>query len=185
MRVEVASHDFSTVDLYGKNGDLLIPAHTITGQLSTFCSTEWKARVSERYLRRAYDYKASELVSWIGFSYDERRRIKSHQGRIYPLAALVLRRHDCVRIIQQAGLPVPRKSRCWCCPHQTPGEWRELPADELAAAEELDEEIRAEDVERGHAGVFLHRSRRPLMIALDADGNDEEPMSCQSGMCFT
>jgi hypothetical protein len=122
---------------------------------------------------------------WIGFSFDERRRIKSHQGRIYPLAALVVRRADCVRIIQTAGLPVPRKSRCWCCPHQTPSEWRELPSDELAAAAELDDAIRAEDQARGHDGVFLHRSRKPLVEAMNDSGNEEgEPMPCQSGMCF-
>jgi hypothetical protein len=184
LRVEVASHELATVDVHGKNGDLLLPVHTNTGQLPTFCSNEWKARVSERYLRQTYGYKASELINWIGFSFDERRRIKSHQSRIYPLAALVVRRADCVRIIQRAGLPVPRKSRCWCCPHQTPSEWRELPPDELAAAVALDAELRAEDIERGHAGVYLHRSRRPLMDAICDSGNEGEPMPCQSGMCF-
>jgi hypothetical protein len=184
MRVEVASHELATVDLYGKNGDLLLPVHTNTGQLPTFCSNEWKARVSERYLRQEYGYKTKELLMWIGFSFDERRRIKSHQGRIYPLAALVVRRADCVRIIQRAGLPVPRKSRCWCCPHQTPSEWRELPSDELAAAAGLDEAIRTEDQARGHPGVFLHRSRKPLMDAMNDNGNEGDPMPCQSGMCF-
>lgn len=48
--VEIAPHDLSTVDLYGKNGDLLVPAYTGggDGKLPTFCSTEWKKRVVAR-----------------------------------------------------------------------------------------------------------------------------------------
>lgn len=39
LEVEVASHDYATVDLYGLNGDLLIPAYTgDSGALPGFCS---------------------------------------------------------------------------------------------------------------------------------------------------
>jgi hypothetical protein len=54
----------------------------------------------------------------------------------------------------------------------------------LAAAAVLDEATRSEDQARGHPGVFLHRNRKPLMDAMGEDGNEGEPMPCQSGMCF-
>jgi hypothetical protein len=39
LEVEVAPHSLATVGLYGKNGDLLIPAFTANGgKLPTFCS---------------------------------------------------------------------------------------------------------------------------------------------------
>ena len=186
LRIEVADHEHATVDLYGNNGDLLLPAHTKTGKLQTFCSGEWKQRVSERYLRARYGYKTSEIVAWLGFSYDERRRIKSHDRRVYPLAVNVLRRADCVRIIQHAGLAVPRKSRCWCCPHQTRTEWQELPADELSAAVLIDEEIRDADFANGRSGFYLHSSRKPLAEAINDDEGDKEDTGrpCQEGWCF-
>lgn len=45
IEIHVAPHSLSTVDLYGLNGDLLVPAYTPTGKLPKFCSTEWKTRV--------------------------------------------------------------------------------------------------------------------------------------------
>jgi len=186
MAVEIAPHSLATVDVYAHNGDMLMPAHTATGQMKTFCSGEWKARVSARYLRSTYGYKSGDTLTWIGFSLDERRRIKSHDGRIYPLAALGLRRSDCIRIIQAAGLPVPRKSRCWCCPHQTLAEWRELPPEELAAAAALDNDIREQDIADGHDGLWLHRSRVPVLDAISQRDTDPQTsfLDCTSGLCF-
>jgi len=186
LRVEIAPHSLSSVDLYAHNGDLLLPAHTRTGTLSSFCSGEWKRNVVQRYLRQEYGYTARHIVMWIGFSYDELRRIKGHDGRIYPLAALVLRRADCVRIVQSAGLPVPRKSRCWCCPHQDTGEWAELSDEECEQAIAIDDAIHREDIANGNTGVYLHRSRKPLRDALLANNDTpgEQPRPCQSGMCF-
>lgn len=34
IQIEVARHDLATVDLYGKNGDILIPAYTTGGQVN-------------------------------------------------------------------------------------------------------------------------------------------------------
>lgn len=48
LDLHIAPHNLATVDLYGKNGDLLMPLYTSTGKLSTFCSGEWKARVVDR-----------------------------------------------------------------------------------------------------------------------------------------
>lgn len=52
LSFKVASHKLATVDLYGHNGDLLLPCFTQTGKLPTFCSDEWKKMVVRRALRQ-------------------------------------------------------------------------------------------------------------------------------------
>lgn len=184
MVVEVASHDLATVDLYGHNGDLLLPVYTQTGKLSTYCSNEWKARVCQRYLRAQGIMAATQ---WIGFAFDERKRWNNPEEdgpwkRRYPLVELMVRTVDCPAIIASVGLPVPHKSRCWNCPHQTNEEWRELTPEEFEKACLLDEQVR-EDDEMG--GVFLHQSRVPLREAdLNAPDRKEPNRQCGLGLCM-
>jgi len=183
LDLHIAPHDLATVDIYGKNGDLLIPAYTDTGKLPTFCSNEWKQRVVHRYARQVLGC-GTDMVNWIGFSLDELKRVKGEDGRCYPLIDLMLTRADCEYIIEAAGLPLPRKSRCWMCPHQENAEWREVRGrPELwRQAIELDQEIRDND-ERG--GVFLHIRRVPLAAAnIDADDRREPNRQCAFGLCF-
>lgn len=184
MQVEVAPHDLATVDLYGKNGDLLLPVYTATGKLPTYCSNEWKSRVIHRYLR---SLGISSAVQWIGYAYDERRRWDKPQEpgpwtRRFPLVDLMIRQADCPAIVASVGLPPVLKSRCWNCPHQTNAEWRELPPEEFAKACDLDDEIREND-DRG--GVFLHQSRVPLRQAdLSAPDRREPDRQCGLGLCM-
>lgn len=183
LPIHIAGHDLATVDTHGKNGDLLLPAFTKTGKLQTYCSTEWKRRVVERYARRTLGM-VGELTHWIGFSLEERKRVKGNDGRRYPLLDLLMTRADCERIIREAGLPLPHKSRCWMCPHQTNAEWREVQADPAlwAQAVELDVEIRDAD-DRG--GVWLHRSLIPLEQApLDKESGRDVGQQCGLGLCF-
>ncbi len=187
LTVEVAPHSLSTVDLYAKNGDLLLPVFTETGKLPTFCSIEWKARVVQRHLR-ATGIEAANL--WIGFSLEEKKRVKSQPDgpwqRSYPLLDLYLTRADCEQIIQRAGFPIPQKSACFMCPHRTNEEWRAVRdqyPDQWSEAIRLDAEIREAD-ERG--GVYLHRSLLPLdQVDLDAPEKLGAPeRQCGMGMCF-
>lgn len=183
LDLHIASHDLATVDMYGKNGVLLLPVFTATGKLQTFCSNEWKARVVERYARTVLSLP-KPYTNWIGFSLDEAGRVKGNDGRRYPLLELSLTRADCLRIITSAGLPPPPKSRCYICPHQHNAEWREVRADPALWAEAvaLDTELRDAD-ERG--GVFLHAQRVPLDQAnLDQDDRKEPSRQCGLGMCF-
>ena len=186
LELHVAPHSLATVDVYAHNGDLLMPAYTATGKLRTFCSSEWKGYVVQRYARRALGI-TGPLVNWIGFSLDERHRVKNADGRRYPLLDLMLTRADCVRIIEEAGLSPPPKSRCFVCPHQHAAEWLEI-FDDPALWEQacqLDDDIRAND-EQG--GVWLHESRRPLRELTRADletSKRREPdRQCGLGLCF-
>lgn len=184
LDVIIASHDLATVDLYGQNDDLLIPVWTQTGRFPTYCSSEWKARVVQRKLR---ELGVTSATSWIGFSFDERKRVKGGDRapwlRSYPLLDLMLTRSDCEQIILSAGLPLPHKSRCFICPHQTDDEWAEVKtnSDEWARAVALDDELRDAD-ERG--GVYLHHSRRPLAEADLIEKRGAPGRQCGLGLCF-
>ena len=163
MRVEIAPHALATVDLYSGNGDLLLPVYTSTGKLPTFCSSQWKQRVVQRYLRSR---GVEQCDVWIGFSLDEANRVERATGdtgwyqRTFPLYAAGLTRADCLVIAQDTGWPAPSSSACWMCPNMDDHEWSEMrtnyPAD-FAKAVELDKEIREWDGE-----IYLHSSRKPL-----------------------
>lgn len=183
MAIEVAPRALAKVDIYGHNGDLLLPAYTKTGKLSAFCSNEWKARVVARYLEHPKD-----AINWIGFTYDERKRIKGNDARWYPLVEMMLTKADVRSIIRAAGWPDPTSSACWMCANLDNIEWRDIrdndPAD-FEAACVLDEEIRDEDIFKGGSGVWLHHSRVPLRNA-DLDERDRKDIArqCGLGACF-
>lgn len=186
LTVDVAPHSLATVDLYAHNGDLLLPSYTSTGKLQSFCSSEWKVAVKQRFLRSVGVMGA---VSWLGITLDERRRAKN-KGRSpwlvrYPLLDLMLTRTDCEQLIAAAGLPLPAKSACFMCPHRTNEEWRFIRdnyPDQWAEAIAIDHDTRMLDA-RG--GVFLHQSRVPLEQAdLDAPDRREPQRQCGLGMCF-
>jgi hypothetical protein len=202
LEVEVVPHSYANKDLYDGKGRVLIPAFTARaeGQLLTFCSGEWKRDVLYRYLRepeRGYGPR-NPVIQWIGFSRDEIGRCKSSKRKWaeiqWPLImgyGRTYSRADCVRIVIDAGLPKPPKSRCWMCPFMSNAEWREQrdndPADHHKAIK-LDYLIRERD-ERG--GLFLHRSGVPLEVAnLGEVDVPEHPLfgrgeTCESGLCWT
>ena len=194
MTVQVAGHELATVDLYAKNGDILIPAFTETGKLPTFCSTEWKRRVVQRHLRRLGYGPKRPVEMWIGISVDEVGRAKPSPvawiTHSWPLLfERPTRRDECAGIIKRAGLPPAPRSRCWMCPNQTDAEWREmLDANDYAdglRAKALDEELRQRP-----DSLYLHRSRGAL--CQNALARTDEPTNdlfgghddCESGMCF-
>lgn len=188
LQVEVASHELATVDLYGHNGDLLLPVYTLTGKLRTYCSNEWKRRVVDRYLRSKGIIGGTR---WLGFGLEEKRRWVGVHGKtegkwtvFCPLVDLMLNTATCLELVKSEGLPEPHHSACWMCPHKTNSEWRLIRdkyPEKWQEAIELDEEIRAND-ERG--GVFLHEDIVPLK---DANIDVDKPLKhqqCTLGMCF-
>jgi len=186
LHVDVVPHSLAAVDLYARDGQTLLPAYTATGALRTFCSTEWKARVMQRWLRTQ---GVRGATSWVGFTLDERHRVTGHQDppwyRSYPLIDLMLTRSDCERLLLDAGLPLPPKSSCFCCPFRTNVEWRhirDLYPDQWEEAIALDEEIRAAD---DRDGLYLHRSRVPLARAdIDTPERTQTEKQCGLGYCF-
>lgn len=134
-----------------------------------------------REIPSTLEYRATVMDPYL-----EKDRGRKPWPKRFPLIDLMLTRADCLDIIEQAGLPAPRKSRCWMCPHQSNEEWREVRdqyPELFAEAVAMDEEVRAAD-ERG--GVYLHQSRTPLATA-DLDVRDRGVVggdACGFGRCW-
>ncbi len=189
FEVTIIPPTFKRVDLFAPDGTTITPAYTDAGRISAFCSGEWKRDAIERYLR---SIGVKDCVQWLGFSTDERKRAtgKAHRPWLrpaYPLIDLGISRWGCEEIVRKAGLPLPKKSRCWMCPHQNAEEWAEVLANptEWAQAVAVDDAIRAMDPR--DAGLYLHSSRVPLTLADLTVPEADEPLyrNCQEAGCFT
>ena len=179
--------------LFATNGDLMVPAFSSinNSKLTNFCSKAWKAEAISRWLSQERGITRSKYRKWIGYSFDETRRIlpmmagaEFRGGLIYlPLVQTVrLKRHESVKVVTDFGWPKPPRSRCFDCPNQSDLEWAEVKVDHpllFQSAIDRDEEIREKDP---HA--YLHSSIKPLK---DADLSREDDLfsaSCPSGECF-
>lgn len=165
--LEIVSHELAKVDLYGHNGDLLLPVYTQTGKLPTFCSEEWKKLVVWRRLRELGYSPRKPVLVWLGYSLNEVHRMREADKKWvknhWPLILdFPLRQHECVLQIERFGLPEPSKSACWMCPHLINEEWQDIrqqdPKD-FRQAVLLDYQIREKDKQKG---VYLHQDRIPL-----------------------
>lgn len=204
LRVEIAPHSLATVDLFSHQDAVLMPMYTTltpnyvpeaaypergVSKLRTFCSSEWKARVIERYLKQTY--KLKNYITWLGYSFDGRdaSRIKIDRngqrvpGYYYPLVdTLPLTRSDCEQVILGAGLPLPRKSTCRGCPHQTDAEWLDTKLnhpEDFAAAIQDEQEMQAVDPH-----VWMHKSVKPIDQVEFNPKDDLEDAQCGLGICF-
>lgn len=201
LEVEIATHSLSRYDLYDKKGGAVIPMWTRTGQLSNFCSGNWKRDVVKKWLaqpERGYGRK-NPVVQWIGFSSNEKLRCKPAQVKWienkFPLIhgyGVTLNRADCVRLVENHGLPTPPKSACYFCPFRNQREWKHQKMnypDDHAKAVFYDNEIRKNDPLQ--EGLWVHRSLKPL-DEVDFDAPEQpvlfkpEEIVCTSGSgCWT
>lgn len=189
VTIELASHSLASVDLYSTSGKLLIPAFTPPrGKLPTFCSTEWKKRVVQRFLRQRGYGPGRPVTTWIGFSLEEAyRRMKpsgvAWQEYDFPLVYdNPLDRDACRQLVLDADLPAPPRSSCWMCPYHSDAEWRHIrdtaPSD-WSKAVAFDASLRKRD------SVYVHRSMVPLeKAAIGNEDDTDDRETCESGMCF-
>lgn len=206
LKIEVVPHSLAGADLFNpKTGLTLMPAYTRSeasfdglfgadadvqeGRLPSYCSGTWKRDVMERW----YRLKGVKTVEqWIGYSLDEAKRVGTDHRpwckNRFPLIEKRLTRAMCVRLIQAAGLPVPRKSRCWMCPHQTPEEWLEVKArsEEWKLAVALEQQINTNDPQQT-GELYLYSGRVPLPLAsFEGDAGLAPPARpCETGHCWT
>lgn len=187
----IKASEFATVGLYRNTaaGDsyLLIPAFTRgedgkLGKLETYCSNEWKARVCDRWLKRAVGLK--QWVTWIGFASDEPKRFNSKRKAMgdavyFPLVDTVpTAKDECAKKVMEYGWPEPVHSACYMCPLQDDDDRLDnTPADHQRAIE-FDAALREKD-----PNVFIHRSLKPYSeVVLIPSGEHKEP--CDSGLCM-
>ena len=177
-----------SVPLYTKD-----PMTSSMGMRRRVCTREYKIAPIRKWVREMLGYSKGQRVkhrvrSMLGITIDELARMKPATDKwvrnVYPLVDLGLRRHDCLKIVEEAGLPTPKKSSCVYCPYHDDPYWAWLKAEQPAdfqKAVEFDEMIRAE----GTASLaFVHKSRVPLSEAVfnDPDQVDMFNHECE-GMC--
>ena len=82
------------------------------------CTTEFKINPIRKALRK---YKP--VIQWIGISLDEAHRMKPSRDdwieNRWPLIDLRMKRHDCLRWMQEKGYPQPPRSACVFCPYMS------------------------------------------------------------------
>lgn len=186
LRVEIAPHDLSAVDLIADNGDLLIPVFTETGKLPTFCSSKWKQRVVRRWLRARGYGPERPIIEWLGFNLDEVQRLRKSDvawiERQYPLCVMPetrMRRHEAILQIERHGWPLPPSSACWMCPNRNDETWLEMKRNEpedFAKAAKLERVLRG----AGWGDIYLHRSLQPI----DEVDFEERIAQGQNGQLF-
>lgn len=138
------------------------------------CTREYKIEPIEKKMRSYLGYKPRQRVKesvtcLIGISLDEVTRIKPSRTKWitnkWPLIDAGMRRHDCLRLISENGIPEPRKSSCVFCPYHSDSFWRDLKDNhptEFAKAVNFDREVRSMSRSGLRQSVFLHRSLVPL-----------------------
>lgn len=83
------------------------------------CTVEAKIRPMDIYRKK---HGSPEDVILIGIDADEPHRAKNDPSKRFPLIDLDIGRDECLEIIQWAGLCLPYKSGCWCCPFSRAGD---------------------------------------------------------------
>lgn len=94
------------------------------------CSQKYKTRVTEKFCNNNPECKAiwkngEKINKYIGYDAGEEKRVNCHKAydatdkkynNLYPLFDWGWTRDICVKVIQEAGLPLPGKSSCFFCP---------------------------------------------------------------------
>lgn len=173
-----------------------IPVRMPSGAPGTrSCTADYKIKVIEKYLRSRGATKVRPAVVGLGISLDEFQRMRTNtpgesvQWKEYPLIDLRLNRGDCVRIIQEAGLPIPPKSSCWFCPFHTLKVWQRMHDDEpelFGQAVELERTLNRRRAEDQRDACWLSGALIPLDQAIT--GNQTVMAmddNCESGYCHT
>ncbi len=101
----------------------IIPSRTLR-----HCTDKFKMRPMGKYI--AEHFPAQDVKAIVGIAWDEAHRMNNTRWNgympVYPLVDRKITRDSCVKIIQNAGWPVPPKSGCTFCPFQRMDQWKAL-----------------------------------------------------------
>lgn len=177
---------------------LPIPVRMDNGAPGTrSCTASYKIEVLGKWVQAHGGSLDDPAEVMVGISLDEMERANSrkhsnpYERITYPLLDRRLTRDACLRIITDAGLPVPHKSACWFCPFHRMSTWREMKRAEpelFHAAVALEALLNERRDTLGKDHVYLTRFAMPLdravgdgtQLAFDFGG----PESCDEGYCF-
>jgi hypothetical protein len=159
---------FASIPLFTKGAD----GRAAPGRRQ--CTREYKITPIEKRVRALLGYKKGDRVkklarSYIGISADEIYRVKPSQTkwvwREHPLVDARLTRADCIRIVLEAGLPMPKKSACVFCPYTDDARWIDMKKNDPASFEAAcvaDEALRDQSTSGLNHFAYVHRSLVPL-----------------------
>jgi hypothetical protein len=169
-------------DLLSRPDFVAIPAFTPSENgkesgLRRQCTREYKITPIEKCVRKLLGYEPRQRIkenvtAMIGISLNEVWRMKESRIRwitnTWPLVDAGLRRGDCINLLQEHSLPVPRKSSCVYCPYHGNEFWRDLKQNhphEWQRAVRFDRAIRHLSKEGANRPLYVHRTLLPLAEA--------------------
>jgi hypothetical protein len=189
-------------DAWNDNANIPIPVYlTGGGPASRNCTSEWKVKVIERWMRKnAGATKENRVALGVGISVDESHRMRTDDPerepyiyKEYPLIDLMMTRSMCHDVINKAAIPVAPKSSCWFCPFKRKSEWsrmRQTHPELFEKAIILEQRMNAKRAKAGKDSAYLTATGLPIDKAIaaasrDMFDDDEDPMACESGYCMT
>lgn len=140
------------------------------------CTKDFKIAPLERKAREFMGFKKGERITgkkkalcMIGISLDEVMRAKPARTpwitSSHPLLDARMTRRDCVVLLKEKGIPVPRKSACVFCPFHddlTWGDFKRNHPQEWAKVVDVDRVCRNLTQAGVRQPTFLHRSLKPI-----------------------
>ncbi|MGM0377053.1 MAG: hypothetical protein ACQEQ0_09770 [Bacteroidota bacterium] len=152
------------------------------------CTHKFKVRPLE-----AYQQTPCFVILGIDYGEAHRAKIVSQKGYEYryPLIEHEIDRDGCIKIIKQAGLPVPPKSGCFICPQQKRQqviELRHKHPDKYCQAKQLEDRAGEQRKQLGKPPVYLFGSSygTPISAFVNEKQNvlfeEYEYPPCQCGL---
>ena len=206
-------------DAQSKTGQFAaIPVYTIVNgrsgrKLRRQCTREYKIEPIEKLVRETllfrrkarryrngaiHVHKDVSVVTWLGLSLDEVRRMKNNRTRWitnqWPLIDQRMTRHDCKLWLSERHLPIPRKSSCRICPFHDDRHFRDMrdnyPSDWQHVID-FDRYLRSGDsrfTATALGDLYLHRKCIPLEdvdLSTPQDRGQLEMFDeCDEGYCY-
>jgi len=190
----------ATFDWRGRDRTFVsMPAFTITkkgrGMIRRICTAEFKIKPINEKVRELMGYRRYQHIkemayAHIGISIDEASRMKDSRVKwvkhIYPLIDMDINRTDCIKLVEAAGLPTPKKSACIYCPYHSDAHWIEMKNDyplEFKKACDFDDSIRHADWNQTGDSLFIHSQRIPLKEVVFSQNDDNHFNQECEGLC--
>ena len=197
----VIDYDYVPETLMGRltkvgSKSIPIPVRMSNGAPGTRnCTADFKIGVIAKWLKQHGATPENPAITGLGISLDEWDRVRTDSGIEYqvlesPLIDMRITRNDCIKIIQESGLPVPPKSSCYFCPFHSKNFWIEQRRNEpelFKKSVNLEIALNRRRVMLGKDAIYFHSSLRPLSQAVGDQPSlfDEHVDACIGVSCMT
>ena len=153
------------------------------------CTKNFKITPMRQNITKVYG-KRSPTVLYIGIAYEEIHRMKDSDVKyiknVFPLCDAKIDRDGCTKILEDEGLPIPKKSGCWYCPFKKKQEWIDMMKNE---PEQYNKAMRLEMNNKYYPNRNSLLNHKPLIEMKkihkpQMELTDFEPTCDVSGSCF-